>query len=122
MTDILPPHGSCARRRGPARLPGWVRIALISAGLSIPMAGCRPTQKATTRAKSHHLGVLPVEPELKSRPQQKETENDEEGESEAEAVLEGPDGSFLYGAPEVKERDVTRVPDLVVSPEADEID
>ncbi len=63
-----------------------------------------------------------MEPELKSRPQPEETENDEEGESEAEAVLEGPDGSFLYGAPEVKERDVTRVPDLVVSPEADEID
>lgn len=103
-------------------MPGWVRIALLSAGLSSPMAGCRPAQKATTRAKSHQLGVLPLEAELKARPQPEETGNDEVGESESEPVLEGPAGSFLYGAPEVKEREVTRVPDLIVSPEAEDVD
>jgi len=122
MTDILPPNRPDALRKGPVRLPGWVRVALLSAGLSLPTVSCRPAPKATPRARFAQPGVLPSEPELKTRIQREEKEEPEDGESETEEVLEGPDGSFLYGAPEVMERDVTRAPELIGSPEAENLD
>jgi len=91
-------------------------MALLSAGLSIPTLSCRPKPKATTRGNSKDLGVLPFEPELKTALEQIEKEEKEKNE------LEGPDGSFLYGAPyEVRDEPVM-APDLKVVPEAEELD